>query len=329
MGTAIQNATEIEGLPIAEESSVLKIMMAYHFFGLLWTNQLIQGIGIMTVSGAVGKWYFNATSSGGDDDDDDDDEDGEVAVDSGDSLTAPVLRSCCRTVRFHLGSIMFGAFIIAVVQFLRAALAYLDSKTRDMQDKNKLLKILMRVVKCILWCFEKCVKYVSKMAYIQTAVKGTSFCISAMASVKLIMSELALIGIINTISTFIMSISKVLIAVTAGFVGLAWIEYGDVEVSSSILPVLVIIIFAYFTATGVLGVYDTSIDTILLCFLLDKQHNDSEDCHAGPGLKKFISKNKSKKKNKKEKGEDDSEDEGEDDDEYDSVSPSGDGAVSI
>merc|ERR1711871_548889 len=328
MGTAIQNATEIEGLPIAEESSVLKVMMAYHFFGLLWTNQLIQGIGIMTVSGAVGKWYFNATSPE-DDDDDDDDEDSEVAVDSGDGLSSPVLRSCCRTVRFHLGSIMFGAFIIAVVQFLRAALAYLDSKTKDIQDKNKLLKILMKVVKCILWCFEKCVKYVSKMAYIQTAIKGTSFCASAFASVKLIMSELALIGIINTISAFIMSISKVLIAVTAGFVGLAWIEYGDVEVSSSILPVLVIIIFAYFTATGVLGVYDTSIDTILLCFLLDKKHNDSEDCHAGPGLKKFISKNKSKKKNKKEKGEDDSEDEGEDDDEYDSVSPSGDGAVSI
>ena len=94
-------------------------------------------------------------------------------------------------------------------------------------------------------------------------------------------------------------------------------------------PILVIIIFAYFTATGVLGVYDTSIDTILLCFLLDKKHNDSEDCHAGPGLKKFIFEEQVREEEQEGKGEDDSEDEGEDDDEYDSVNPSGDGSVAI
>ena len=32
--------------------------MMYHFFGLLWTNQLIQGVAIMVISGAFSKWYF-------------------------------------------------------------------------------------------------------------------------------------------------------------------------------------------------------------------------------------------------------------------------------
>ena len=43
------------------------------------------------------------------------------------------------------------------------------------QDGNKFVKCAFKMVGCCLYCFEKCVKYVSKMAYITTAISGTYF----------------------------------------------------------------------------------------------------------------------------------------------------------
>ena len=40
--------------------NVLKYLQAYHFFGLLWTNQFIQAIGMTTIAGAVCSWYTSA-----------------------------------------------------------------------------------------------------------------------------------------------------------------------------------------------------------------------------------------------------------------------------
>ncbi len=44
------------------------------------------------------------------------------------------LRSCA--CRFHLGSIAFGSLIIAIVQFIRLCLEYLDHKTKAMQVRR-------------------------------------------------------------------------------------------------------------------------------------------------------------------------------------------------
>ena len=49
----------------------------------------------------------------------------------------PVLRSLRRTVVYHLGSIALGSFILAVVQFVRLVLEYLDKKTRKIQQEAK------------------------------------------------------------------------------------------------------------------------------------------------------------------------------------------------
>ena len=39
-------------------------MILYHFFGFLWTNQFIQGMGMMVIAGAVAEWYWTPTKQG-------------------------------------------------------------------------------------------------------------------------------------------------------------------------------------------------------------------------------------------------------------------------
>jgi hypothetical protein len=155
----------------------MKGMLAYHFFVFLWTNNLVQvrrltfrirmldacvlgcvlislvsgfwcgrppssvlraqAVGMCTIAGVVSRFYWSKTKSAK--------EMGRLP------LVSALLASCW----YHVGSLCFGALILAVLQFVRAVLAYIDSKTKSLQDGNKMLKMLMKCVQCCLWCFEK------------------------------------------------------------------------------------------------------------------------------------------------------------------------------
>jgi choline transporter-like protein 2/4/5 len=311
---------------------IMRYVMLYHFFGLLWTNQVLQGIAIMVISGAVSKWYF----AGPHDVPDEDLEEDELK-DRQARLDKPLMKSCCRTLRYHVGTVMFGGFIIAAVQFMRAILEYVDSQTKSWQDKNKLLACAFKMLRCCLYCFEKCVKYVSQMAYITTAISGSSFCVSAYRSIQLFQRESALINIVYMISQFILTLSKILICMSSGGITYLWLTYGfdgDDKVSNVAFPTMLSMIFGYFVAEGVLDVYTTGIDTILICYGLDKEHNEgTANVKAGESLRTFIKVNKSKKKTAAGEEEDDDDDDanaGSSDAKFTSVAPAGgDKVVSI
>ncbi len=67
--------------------------------------------------------------------------------------------------RFHAGSIAFGALLIAVIQLLRAILAYAQKKLKN--KTGKCVKAMLCVCACCLWCFEKILRYINRQAYIE------------------------------------------------------------------------------------------------------------------------------------------------------------------
>jgi len=181
----------------------------YNFFGFLWTNQVIAGIGCVTIAGAVGDWYWSHP---------------EVAKKSESMGKKPVLRSLGRCFRYHLGSIMFGSFVIAVIQFIRAILAYLDKQTQGLQKKNSVVKILMKVVACILWCFEKLLKYLTKNAYIMIAIHGYSFCTATKEAFTLIIANVARMSVSTSVSNLMILLGKLVIMTLSICVGWFWIQ---------------------------------------------------------------------------------------------------------
>lgn len=81
------------------ERSLLELY--FFIFGTLWSNALIGAIGIFTIASACCMWYFNHGAN--------------------DVLDSPVSRSLKMAFRYHFGSLAFGSFILAVVQFLQMA----------------------------------------------------------------------------------------------------------------------------------------------------------------------------------------------------------------
>ena len=101
-----------------------------------------------------------------------------------------VLHSFRRCMRYHAGSMAMGSFIISVVQMLRFALMYVERQSKELRNKNKMVRVLFCAVQICLWCLDKCVRYISRNAYIIVAMRGESFCSSAMHAFWLIAKNL-------------------------------------------------------------------------------------------------------------------------------------------
>lgn len=78
----------------------LSLVRFYYFvFATLWSNALLQGITTFVIASSCCMWYYSHGP--------------------GHDLHLPVLRSFWRSVRYHLGSLAFGSFLLAVVQFIQ------------------------------------------------------------------------------------------------------------------------------------------------------------------------------------------------------------------
>ena len=202
---------------------------------------------------------------------------------------SPIRRSMHRAVRYHVGSIALGSFIVAVVQFIRAVLEYIDRKTKKMQEGNPILKYVMCCVKYCMWYLEKVLKYINRNAYILVAVKGYSYCYSAIHAIKLLIMNMARIAVINTVGDFLTWLGKIVVTGICGVLAFLMCDmdmYTDPDsanyITSPLLPVIVTVFIAYQEADIFMGVYEMAVDTIMLSFCEDC--NTSGGPHYAPAL---------------------------------------------
>ncbi|TMW66846.1 hypothetical protein Poli38472_011962 [Pythium oligandrum] len=254
-----------------ENNNVVNYLLIYHLFGLLWTNQFIQAIAYTTIAGCFCEYYWT--------------------LDKRQVPGFAVMRSMWRTTRYHLGSMAFGSLIIAVVQMLRLGLEYIDQKMRSAKQGNSVIKVIMCCLKCCMWCFEKCVKFLNNNAFILVAMKGASFCPAMKDSFLLLFNNAARVATVSIITRFLMILGKLFIAAFSMFFMFLFIRYppvsvptfflGDLkDIDSPIFPMLVTGLLGYATASFFLDVYGTGIDTILLCFC--------EDCNVNKASNKYY-----------------------------------------
>jgi len=271
----IANCTYSElpvAVPVAGSSGedIAFYLAWYHLFGWLWVNQLISAISMTAIAGAYSWWYFAS-------------QDQEKQTQN----KFAFMRSLKRVFRYHIGSMVFGAFIVAVVQFIRIVLAYIDKQTKTWQEKSKLLKLAFKVVACCLWCFEKAVKFITRNAYIFIAINGKSFCKSAKNAFITILKNLFLVGFVNLVSVVLILIGKLIITIACAVLVYLYIEssasytYVETEaepyvdgvtlLQSPLLPVLLTAILAWFVSSLFFYTYQLGVDTLLMCFIEEKK----------------------------------------------------------
>lgn len=124
----------------------------YMLFIWFWTSQFIVAVGQLVVSLSISLWYFsrNRKLIG----------------------NATFFRAVFIVSLYHLGTAAFGSLIIAVIKTLRAILTYVEKKAA--KSRQKVVIVVLKMLKCLLWCIEKCMKFINKQAYIQTGKTSPS-----------------------------------------------------------------------------------------------------------------------------------------------------------
>lgn len=266
--------------------NTLKQAAAIHFFSLLWNVEFLIYFGYMVAAGAIADWYFTPWVNGT--------RDKERGEGKGQLTRSPVRHSVWRTIRYHLGTICFGSLIIAIIQFLRATVKYIEERTKQVQgEPNMLQKCMFRCIHCCLWCAECCMDKISKNAFIWTCIYGDNFPTSCCSAFALIWRNLARVAAITMVGSYLMLMGKVVVALlTAGACGIFLTSntYFKERLSSVLMPLLAIFFIAYLTACLFMIVFETVIDVTFLCFLVDEENNKAGTMLASEELQKLVGK---------------------------------------
>jgi hypothetical protein len=266
---------------------------ALHCFMLLWSCEFLIYLTFTTLSGAVADWYFTPHSASqtavqvrpahGT----------EYSVDKQPHRMSrfPIISSLCRTLRFHLGTVLVGALIIAIIQSVRAVLAYLQSQSKG--RNNRVQQAVFGCLQCCLSCLQSLIDKVNRNALIWCAVYGDGFVASVSGSFQLIWANLFRVAAINVVSHFLFFLGKVVIAAASTGLSLLIMTRvsgeGEAQVGSLFVPLVCVFAVSFVVASLFMTVFSCCVDTVFLCFLIDCQENERDGCMlASDGLRQLV-----------------------------------------
>ncbi|XP_028911111.1 choline transporter-like protein 1 isoform X3 [Ornithorhynchus anatinus] len=258
-GSAVQND---QGFVDFRVSGPLQYMWWYHVVGLIWISEFILACQQMTVAGAVVTYYFTREKRN--------------------LPFTPILASVNRLIRYHLGTVAKGSFIITLVKIPRMILMYVHSQLKG--KENACARCVLKSCICCLWCLEKCLNYLNQNAYTATAINSTNFCTSAKDAFVIIVENALRVAAINTVGDFMLFLGKVLIVCSTGLAGIMLLNYQQ-DYTVWVLPLIIVCLFAFLVAHCFLSIYEMVVDVLFLCFAIDTKYNDGS-----PGREFYMDK---------------------------------------
>ena len=145
---------------------------------------------------------------------------------------------------------------------------------------------------CCIHCFDRFLRYITQNAYIYMALSNESFCMASVHAFLLILKNSAKFSMVSGIASVFMFIAKICISVLTTVIGYLllkpMIPAGE-SFSEPVIPTLIIFLIAYLISSIFIGVFDAGSNTILQCYLMDKEMGGTDDePHVPKNLKKFL-----------------------------------------
>ncbi|KAM9474759.1 choline transporter-like protein 5-B [Clarias gariepinus] len=258
---------------------------------LLWLMNFTLALGRCTLSGAFAVYYWTLRKPA-------------------DVPACPVSASFSRALRFHTGSLAFGALLLTAVQFIRVALEYLDHKLKDVH--SPLGRFLVCCLKCCFWCLERFIRFMNRNAYTMIAIYGRSFCASARDAFFLLMRNVVRVAVLDKVTDFLLFLGKILISGGVGVLAFFFFTRQIPGFQESVpslnyywVPLLAVVFGSYVVAHGFFSVYAVCVDTMFLCFLVDLEKNDGSAArpyYMSSSLRSILNKKNRRRTQEKERG---------------------------
>ena len=255
----------------------------YLLFIFFWVASFVLAIGDMTVALSVSRWYFTVSKR-------------EVN-------SSFVLGSLGTTFRYHLGTLAFGSLLVAIVRLLRVIMIRVQKTVKSMTSE-KFANMLLCCCQCCLCCLERILKFINKNAYIQCAIFGTPFMESGRQACYLVVRQVDRVASLAFVNWAVFIVGKLLISIATTVLA----YYVAVEYESEVLddalysyggPMLLIFCISFFMATMFMGVFDTSILTILHCFAADEEMFHDGSKYTDKNFRQWVDEQEQQSRNTK------------------------------
>lgn len=270
-------------------------MALYMFFGLLWITSFIEYAGNFIIIASAASYYFDSNA----------DEEG----------NANVMQGVKWAYINHFGSIAFGSFIIAVIKLIKFMFLYISQYLEEAIGEDSSVAFIFKCAACIVDCLERICDYINESAFCYMAVKGDSFCTSALSALLLQVKHIFEFMFAQWIATVFIWLGKA--AITVGnifsciFIMQTITKVYD-DLSSPFGPILLVGLVSYMTASVFLGLFDTAVLSMMTSMAVDMDLNNGnlkfgpptfhdEDGKMNNMKKKAREENEKREKKKKNK----------------------------
>eukprot|EP00124_Ichthyophonus_hoferi_P000579 Ihof_evm13s22 gene=Ihof_evmTU13s22 len=181
----------------------LRGMIVYHILGLLWTVQLLIGLGQYLVAYAIVAWYFS--------------NDRETPAWA--SRRKVVMKTAPYTLfRYHLGSVAIGSLLLALFQWIHWLFQLVRRQT-SLQD-HKVLIVGHWLAKCfggVLSLLECVIRLINQNAYIEMALYGHGFFPSAKRALELLATNCLSYTTVQYVSDFYLMLGRMAIGLITAY----------------------------------------------------------------------------------------------------------------
>jgi len=245
----------------------------FMFFGLLWIINWIKAKTQFIAMVAASTYYFNSSKEKGEG-------------------SAEVMTAFHFCYKYHSGSLAFGSFIIALIQFIKFIFLYMAQKAETMSGENTMVKCIVKIGGCLIQCIEKICDYINKAAYSYMAVSGDGFCTSAWNGFLLNMKHSMKFAFANFLASMFIFLGKLSVV----FFNLVCVYFimkadGDMDkVNSATGPLVLVGIVSFMCATIFLGLFDETVIALVTCVAVDSDLNDGEPQYGPPTFHDHLDK---------------------------------------
>lgn len=226
-------------------------------------------------AGAISEWYFsrylNTNVNSGP----------KIRGEREDELSeSPVCSAIWRFLRYNIGTVVFAATVIGLIDTIRVMIEYMQYQTTK---DNCLVQCISKMLCCCIWVID----FINRHGLILCAMQGYAFCPGARRSSKLIWDNLARVAIVQAVGG--LAVKVAILAVVGGTATFCVLVLWQQQVVTQMaIPVLAASVIAFVVSSLFLGVLDNAVDVVFLCYLVDEQVTNAE--FAPEDLRVFLDK---------------------------------------
>lgn len=195
---SVGEVTQRSDFPVAKIDWDRGTRAAWYFnlFAILWVIAFLLSMEKFIVGAACSIWYFNQLPNN----------------ETAEAGKSPVAKAYYWAIRYHLGSLAFGSFLLAVIWAIRIMFEYALQQMNSSEtiSKNAVARMAINFLRCCLACFEKCIRFINKQAFIQIGLTGKNFCSAAKDGLFVTLSHPIEFGLLSGLATVFMWLGNAL-----------------------------------------------------------------------------------------------------------------------